>query len=382
MIYAMTLQQTAAAPAPVAPTISSQPVGFTNWAGFSESLSVTASGSPAPAYQWYQNAAAVPGDINSLIAFSPLDPTNAGSYYVIITNSAGSVTSSVVSVGVLFGTNVISPTLSQVQLPATGTDAATGIDPGSNYLCVLDFAPSAYSGMVNGITFTPVNLSGTNQTGTDPNYGGTWTASTIDTNGFKDVANGSPASVTAQADGAMAQVLAGASYLGVAPVATAASFDFGGLAAGGKYSLRFYYRQWEVAPPRPVQFTFNGDGTDAIFQTDEDLGGAYYIEYAFTAAGTNVSMVLTDESGVVNYGPMIYAITLQQTAAAPAPVILNYSLSGTSLTLFWDAGITGYVLESTAQLPATSWTPVPGVVNNSVMVSAATGSRFFRLHKQ
>jgi Immunoglobulin domain len=382
MIYAMTLQQTAAAPAPVAPTISSQPVGFTNWAGFSASLSVTASGSPAPAYQWYQNGTAVPGDTNSLIAFSPLDPTNAGSYYVIITNSAGSVTSSVVSVRVLVGTNVISPTLSQVKLPATGTDAATGIGTGTNYLCALDFGISAYPGTVNGITFTPVNLSGTNQSGTDPNYGGSWTASTTDTNGFKDVANGSPANVNTQADGVMAQVLAGASYLGVAPVATAASFDFGGLAAGGKYSLRFYYRQWEVASPRPVQFTFNGDGTDAIFQTDEDLGGAYYMAYAFTAAGTNVSMVLTDESGVINYGPMIYAITLQQTAAATAPVILNYSLSGTSLTLFWDAGITGYVLESTAQLPATSWTPVPGVVNNSVMVSAATGSRFFRLHKQ
>jgi hypothetical protein len=298
---------------------------------------------------------------------------------VIITNSAGSVTSSVVSVGVLFGTNVISPTLSQVQLPAIGTDAATGIDPGSNYLCVLDFARTAYSGTVNGITFTPVNLSGTNQTGTDPNYGGTWTASTIDTNGFKDVANGSPESVTVQADGAMAQVLAGASYLGVAPVATAASFDFGGLAAGGKYSLRYYYRAWEVAPPRPVQFTFNGDGTDAIFQADEDLGGAYYIEYAFTAAGTNVSMLLTDESPLDNYGPMFYAITLQQTAPA---VVLNHSLSGTSLTLSWDTGITGYVLESSAQLPATSWTPVSGVVNNSKTVDASSGTAFFRLHKQ
>jgi hypothetical protein len=80
---------------------------------------------------------------------------------------------------------------------------------------------------------------------------------------------------------------------------------------------------------------------------------------------------------------MIYAITLQQTAAAPAaPVVLNYSLSGTSLTLFWDTSVTGYVLETATQLPAPSWTPVPGVVNNSVTVDASTGTGFFRLQQQ
>ena len=135
-------------------------------------------------------------------------------------------------VGVLAGTNVISPTLSQVQLPATGTDAATGIGTGSNYLCVLAFAASAFSGAINGINFTPVSLSGATQSGYDPNYGGTWTASTTDANGFKDVTGGSPANLDAQADGNMASVLTGASYLGVAPVATTATLNFGGLAPG------------------------------------------------------------------------------------------------------------------------------------------------------
>jgi hypothetical protein len=115
---------------------------------------------------------------------------------------------------------------------------------------------------------------------------------------------------------------------------------------------------------------------------DEDIGGAYCIAYAFTAANSTVSLLLTDESAVANEGPMIYAITLQQTAAAPPSVVLNHSLSGTSLTLSWDPSITGYVLESAAQLPATSWTPVPGVVSNSVTVDASTGKQFYRLLKQ
>ena len=130
-----------------------------------------------------------------------------------------------------------------------------------------------------------------------------------------------------------------------------------------------------------MQFTFNGDTTtNGTCTVDEDIGGAYCIAYAFTAANSTASLLLTDESAVANEGPMIYAITLQQTA----PVVLNYSLSGTSLTLSWDPTVTSLVLESATQLPTTpsSWTPVSGVVNNSVTVDASTGKQFYRLLKQ
>jgi hypothetical protein len=377
LIYAITLQQTAAGPAS-APVIDSQPAGFTNWAGFSASLSVFAAGSPAPAYQWFQNNVPLAGETNLLLSFSALDVTNAGSYDVVVSNAVGVVTSSVVTVGVLAGTNVISPTLWQVQLPSSGTDAATGIGVGSNYLCALDFGSAAFSGAVNGITFTPVNLTGTNQSGADPNYGGTWQFSTTDTNGFKDV-NGGGAAVGLQADPNMEFVLNGASYLGVAPVATTATLNFGALDAGAQYLLCYYYRQWDANDnlPRPVQFAFNGNGANSVFETDEDLGGAYYIAYNFTAATNAVSLVLTAESSVANQGPMIYAVTLQLTAP-----VLNYSLSGTSLTLSWDPSLTNYVLQSSPRLDTPSWTTVAGVVNNSVMVDASAGPQmFFRLQE-
>ena len=297
------------------------------------------------------------------------------------TNSVvNSVQSSTVSVGVI-GTNVFSPTLSQVQLPASGTDVATGIGNGTNYLCVLDFGLSAYAATINGIIFTPVNLgSVTNLSGVDPNYGGTWTASTTDTAGFRNVAGGG---ASIPADGQMLLVLAGASYVSVAPEATTITFDFGGLTPGAQYSLCYYFRQYVTgdSPTRPVQFTFNGDTTtNGTCTVDEDIGGAYCIAYAFTAANSTASLLLTDESAVANEGPMIYAITLQQTA----PVVLNYSLSGTSLTLSWDPTVTSLVLESATQLPTTpsSWTPVSGVVNNSVTVDASTGKQFYRLLKQ
>jgi len=82
----------------------------------------------------------------------------------------------------------------------------------------------------------------------------------------------------------MASVLTGASYLGVAPTNTTATFSFGGLTFGAKYALRYYYKQWVVDSPfRMVQFTFNGDGTNAVFQTDEDIGGEGPITSSMTS---------------------------------------------------------------------------------------------------
>lgn len=89
----------------LAPVISSQPVSVTNYPGFSVSFSVASSG--ASGYLWYFNgqplnpAANIASVTNSTLTISPAYPANAGSYYVVITNAGGSVTSSVVALTVL-----------------------------------------------------------------------------------------------------------------------------------------------------------------------------------------------------------------------------------------------------------------------------------------
>ena len=67
---------------------------------------------------------------------------------------------------------------------------------------------------------------------------------------------------------------------------------------------------------------------------------------------------------------------------APATVTLLHTRNGSSLTLSWDPGLTGYALESSPVLPAVQWEPVPSVQNNSVTVDTSTGLRFYRLKKQ
>lgn len=55
--------------------------------------------------------------------------------------------------------------------------------------------------------------------------------------------------------------------------------------------------------------------------------------------------------------------------------------SGNHLTISWDGSTTGYNLESTGSLSNPNWQPVPGVVDNSVVVDTSTGTAFYRLKK-
>ena len=63
----------------------------------------------------------------------------------------------------------------------------------------------------------------------------------------------------------------------------------------------------------------------------------------------------------------------------PASPRLKASLSGHSLTISWDATVTGFNLEGTPSLVNPQWSAVPGVANNSVAIDVTTGTRFYRL---
>jgi len=80
------------------PVITNQPVSVTNLAGSSTSFSVTAGGVPVPAYQWEFNTNTVlPNATNTSLSLTNLRASQAGTYNLVITNSAGSVTSSIAS---------------------------------------------------------------------------------------------------------------------------------------------------------------------------------------------------------------------------------------------------------------------------------------------
>jgi hypothetical protein len=80
--------------APVAPMIITQPAGQSTILGGSAIFSVTASGSAPLSYQWFLGTTALAGATNATLALANVVPANAGTYSVVVSNSAGTVTSS------------------------------------------------------------------------------------------------------------------------------------------------------------------------------------------------------------------------------------------------------------------------------------------------
>ncbi|MBI3417680.1 MAG: immunoglobulin domain-containing protein, partial [Verrucomicrobia bacterium] len=75
------------------PAITVQPVGQTVNSGEAVSFSVTATGFPAPSYQWQKDGVGLPGQTGPDLSLSNVTSGDAGSYSVLVSNPAGRVTS-------------------------------------------------------------------------------------------------------------------------------------------------------------------------------------------------------------------------------------------------------------------------------------------------
>lgn len=76
----------------VAPSITTVPAAQTVSVGGSITLSVAATGSPAPTYQWQKNGVNIAGATQPSFTIGSAAATDAGTYDVVVTNAAGMVT--------------------------------------------------------------------------------------------------------------------------------------------------------------------------------------------------------------------------------------------------------------------------------------------------
>ena len=84
-----------------APIITTQPVGKTNGAGSSTTISVTTTGTDPRFYQWYFNDTPLTTGTASSYAMTNPKDTNSGDYYVVISNGVAPYTTTSVVVSVL-----------------------------------------------------------------------------------------------------------------------------------------------------------------------------------------------------------------------------------------------------------------------------------------
>jgi alpha-tubulin suppressor-like RCC1 family protein len=92
-----------------APTITTQPSSSSVTSGSAASFSVAASGTATLAYQWRKDGTAISGATSSTYSISSTSASDAGSYTVVVTNSAGSATSNAATLTVTAA--VVAPTI-------------------------------------------------------------------------------------------------------------------------------------------------------------------------------------------------------------------------------------------------------------------------------
>ncbi len=98
------------------PAISTQPTATLNAAvGTSPSLTVVASGTAPLAYQWRKDGVPVPGATSATLAFPVAQIIQSGSYTVVISNNAGTATSTAANVQI-----GLPPVITVQPLPALG----------------------------------------------------------------------------------------------------------------------------------------------------------------------------------------------------------------------------------------------------------------------
>jgi RHS repeat-associated protein len=151
-------------------------------AGTNVTITMAAAGTAPLTYQWQFNGANIIGATSASLTLNNVNASNVGSYTVVVSNSAGSVTSAAATLTV---TVPPPPTAAPVFFPATGTytsaQSVTITSAGADTIYyTTDGSPpttssAVYSGPIPVSSTTTINAIGANPGGSGPVTTGTYT---------------------------------------------------------------------------------------------------------------------------------------------------------------------------------------------------------------
>ena len=139
-------------PQTTAPTISTQPINVTVNVGQAATFSVLAAGTAPLSYQWQRNGANISGATSTSYTIpATLTTDNGATFDVVVSNSAGTLTSNLATLTVSSGGSPPPPAAGAMVLTWHNDNASTGQNPQETTLTTAN---------VNSITFGKIGTLG------------------------------------------------------------------------------------------------------------------------------------------------------------------------------------------------------------------------------
>jgi len=397
----------------VPPAVILQPANRTATEGSNATFSVSVDGTPPFTYQWrFQGTNVLADQTNLTLTLTNVQPSNAGPYNVVVSNSAGSVTSlngiltvltNVTATLLVYepfnypaGDSLNGKTLNGAQtwsLNGTGDD--TFIVPNSLSLAGLA-APSAQS-ITNGGAGAAVRLAlGASVSGGTLYYsfpmridevGAAFTSTTAFIASFVNQgANSQEARLSIKS-------ASGGYNLGVTKVTSAEAVYAPTLFGNGEVVfivMSYTFRAGTATDdevnlwinPEPATFGATNEPAPTLRATTNGADIVSIDRFAFrqnTSANTPAVMTFDE----LRIGTTWASVT--PSSIVPRPV-LSIRREGASIVLSWPESAGGFVLEGTFSLSPISWEQIFATVvtengTNSVTLSAEDVHGFFRLRQ-
>jgi hypothetical protein len=370
----------------VPPSLTSSPQNAWRYEGEALALSAQAIGTPPLNGQWWKDGTnRVAGATNSTLTLAALTTADGGHYTFVAVNPFGSVTSAVAQVTVQAVAGISTALAGHWRFDeASGTTAADASGNGRHGTIYPGPTAQWTSGRIGGA----LALRG-------PGLGEDYVAVT----NMPGATNGTMTLALwvrdeAPTDAPFTGDPAGAGLQGL--ITTAANLAVG--LDGGALPSNQWHHLAMVADGLRLHFYRNGvetqvapyDGTllsvtnvlclGAQLSADTSSADSGWWQGALDDAAFWTRGLSTNELALIlQAADAGYDLSHADAFRSGTPALSAQPLGG-NLVLSWPPDVTGFILEFSDTLPAVSWTPVSGVVSNSVtIVPTATGNGFFRL---